>query len=113
MFGVFKNSSKFYDQYYDFISKFHVRFKFLLRQGLSEPELYSNLVYKLKKIVDTNIFSMQFIKMISHHKKIGYNITVLQQTTGLAANPITIDNFDFLFNCTPVGRTSDYMTFPT
>ena len=55
VFRVFK-TSKFYNQYYDFISKFHVRFKFLLCQGLSKPEMYSDLVYKLKKIVGTNTF---------------------------------------------------------
>ena len=30
-------------------------------QGLSEPEFYGDLVYKLKKIVGSNIFSAQFI----------------------------------------------------
>ena len=29
------------------------------------------------------------------------------------SNPITIGKLAFLFNCTPVGRTSDYMTVPT
>ena len=28
-------------------------------------------------------------------------------------NPITVSNFAFLFNCTPVGRTSDSMTVQT
>ena len=46
--------------------------------GLSEPEFYGDLVYKLKKIVGSNNFSAQFIKIISHYKKIGYNINVLQ-----------------------------------
>ena len=32
------------------------------------------------KIVGSNNFSAQFIKIISHYKKIGYNINVLQQT---------------------------------
>ena len=30
----------------------------------------------------------------------------------LVVNPITIGNFAFLFNCTPMGRTSDSMTVP-
>ena len=46
-------------------------------------------------------------------KKIGYNINVLQQTACLVVNPITVGNFAFLFNCTPVGRTSDSMMVPT
>ena len=72
-------------------------------------QVYGDLVYKLKKIVGSNNFSAQFIKIISHYKKIGYNINVLQQTACLVVNPITVGNFAFLFNCTPVGRTSDSM----
>ena len=79
---------------------------FFLRQGLSEPELYGDLVYKLK-IIGSNNFSAHFIKITSHYKKIGYNINVLQQTASLVVNQITVGNFAFLFNCTPVGRTSD------
>ena len=69
--------------------------------------------YKLNKIVGSNNFSAQFIKIIFHYKKIGYNINVLQQTACLFVNPITVGNFAFLFNCTPVGRTSDSMMVPT
>ena len=90
-----------------------VGLKSLLRQGLLEPDFYGDLVYKLKKIVGSNNFSAQFIKIISHYKKIGYNINVLQQTACLIVNPITVGNFAFLFNCTPVGRTSDSMMVPT
>ena len=108
-----KTFSKFYRRYYDLISKFQVGLKSLLRQGLSEPDFYGDLVYKLKKIVGSNNFSAQFIKIISHYKKIGYNFNVLQQTACLVVNPITVGNFAFLFNCTLVGRTSDSMMVPT
>ena len=108
-----KTCSRFYRQNYDLISKFQIELKSLLHQGLSEPEFYGDLVYKLKKIVGSNNFLAQFIKIISHYKKIGYNINVLQQTACLVVNPITVGNFAFLFNCTPVGRTSDSMTVPT
>ena len=105
MFG----DDKFNRRYYDLISKFQVGLKSLLRQGLSKPELYGDLVYKLKKIVDSNNFPAQFIKIISHYKKIRYNINVLQQTACLVVNPIRVCNFASLFNCTPVGRTIDSM----
>ena len=58
------------------IFKFNVVLKSFLRQGLSEPEFYGDLVYKLKKIVGSNNFPAQFIEIISHYKKIGYNIEV-------------------------------------
>ena len=63
-----------------------------MRHGLSEPEFYGDLVYKLKKIVGSNNVSAQFIKIISHYKKIGYNINVLQQTACLVVNPIMVGN---------------------
>ena len=92
-----KTFSKFYRRYYDLISKFQVGLKSLLRQGLSEPEFYCDLVYRLKKFVGSNSFSAQFIKIISHYKKIGYNINVLQQTACLVFNPIMVGNFAFHF----------------
>ena len=70
-------------------------------------------MYKLEKIVGSNNFSAQFIKIIFHYKKIGYNINALQQTACLVVNPITVGNFDFLFNGTPVVQTSDSMIVPT
>ena len=95
------------------ISKFQVGLKSLTRQGLSKPEFYGELMYKLKKFVASNNFSAQFIKIISEYKKSGYNINVLQQTACLVVNPITVGNFAYLFNCTLVGKTSDSMTVPT
>ena len=87
-----KTFSKLNRRYYDLISKFQVGLKSLLRQGLSELDFHGDLVYKLKplKIVGSNNFSAQFIKIISHYKKIGYNINVLQQTACLVVNPITV-----------------------
>ena len=87
-----KPFSKFYRRYYYLISKFQVGFKSSMCQGLSEPEFYGNLVYKLKKIVGSNNLSAQLIKIISHYKIIGYNINVLQQTACLVVNPITVEN---------------------
>ena len=108
-----KTFSKFYRRCYDLISKFLVGLNSLLRQGLSIPDFYGDLVYKLKQIVGSNNSSAQFIKIIFHYKKIDYNINVLQQTACLVVNPITVGNFAFLFNCTPVGQTLDFMMVPT
>ena len=54
--------SKFYRRYYDLISKFQVGLKSLLCQGLSEPDFYGDLVYKLKKIAGSNIFQRSSLK---------------------------------------------------
>ena len=41
------------------ISKFNVGLKTLLREGLSEPECYGDLVYKFKKLIGRNDLSFQ------------------------------------------------------
>ena len=84
-----------------------------LSRANAEPDIYCDLVYKLKKIVGSYNFSAQLIKIISHYKKIGYNIYVLQLTACLVVNPIMVGNFAFLINCTPACRISEYMTVPT
>ena len=108
-----KTFSKFYRRHYELVSKFSVRLKTLLHQGLSEPEFYGDLVYKFKKIVGRADFSDQLRKIIVRYKRIGYNINIMRQSACLVFNPITVNNFASLFNCTPMGRASDSMMAPT
>ena len=58
-------------------------------------------------------FSGQFRKIIMRYKRIGYNLNVIQQSACLVINPIIVDGFAALFNCTPVDRASDSMMAPT
>ena len=51
-----KTFSKFYRRDYELISKFDVGIKTLLGEGLSEPEVYGDLVYKFKKLIGRNDF---------------------------------------------------------
>ena len=102
-----KAFSKFYLRHFDIVSKYNVGLKTLLLQGLSEPEFYGNLVYKFRKIIGNNYFPYHFKKIIVRYKKIGYNLNVMRQTSCLVVNPIKVNSFAYLFNCTTVGRTSD------
>ena len=86
------------------ISKFNVGLKSLLHQGLSEPEFYGDLVYKFKKIRGMTDFSDQFKKIIMRYKYIGYNLNVMRQSASIVINPIMVDGYASLFNCTPVDR---------
>ena len=88
-------------------NKATVGLKTLLLQGLSEPEFYGDLVYKFRKIIGKIDFPYHFKKIIVRYKKIGYNINVMRQTACLVVNPIKVNSFAYLFNCTTVGRTSD------
>ena len=108
-----KTFSRYYRRHYELVSKFNVGLKTLLHQGLSEPEFYGDLVYQLKKNVDRADFSDQFRKIIVRYKRIGYNINIMRQFGCLVFNPITVNNFACIFNCTRVGRASDSMMAPT
>ena len=68
---------------------------------------------KDRLIVGRVDFSDQFRKIIVRYKRIGYIINVMRQSACLVFNPITVNNFASLFNCTPVGRASDSMMAPT
>ena len=73
----------------------------------SEPEFYGDLVHKFRKIIGKNDFPYHFKKIVVRYKKIGYNINVKRQTACLVVNPIKVNSFAYLFNCTTVGRPSD------
>ena len=102
-----KAFSKFYRRHFDIVSKYNVGLKTLLLQGLSEPEFYGDLMYKFRKIIGKNDFPYHLKKIIVRYKKIGYNINVMRQTACLVVNPIKVNTFAYLLNCTTVGRTSD------
>ena len=102
-YKIRKAFSKFYRRHFDMVSRYNVGLRILLLQGLSEPEFYGELVYKLRKIIGKNDFPYHFKKIIVRYKKIGYNIDVLRQTACLVVNPIKVNSFAYLFNCTTVG----------
>ena len=78
-------------------------------KGISEPVFYGDLVYEFKRIVGKPNFSDQFKKIIKRYKRVGYNMDIMQQSAYLVVNPITVDSYGFLFNCTAVGQAEDLM----
>ena len=78
-------------------------------------EYISSFLSKLnfKKIRGITDFSDQFRKIIMRYKRTGYNLNVMRQSACLVINPITVDGYATLFNCTPVDRASDSMMAPT
>ena len=102
--------SKFYHIHSELIVKYNIGLKTLLQQGTSEPIFYGDLVYKFKRIVGKPNFSDQFKKIVKRYIRVRYNLDIMRQSTWLVLNPITVDSYGFLFNCTAVGQASDSMT---
>ena len=84
------------------MTDFNVRNKSLtaknLHQGLSEPEFCGDLLNS---------------QIIIRFKRIGYNLNVMRQSACLVFNPFTADNNASQIICTPMGRASISMLFPT
>ena len=98
-FKLRKAFSKFYRRHSALLEKYSVSLKTLLQQGISELEFYGDLVYRFRKIVGKSNFSEQFKKLFNRYKRIGYSL-----------DPIIVDGYASLFNCTTAVRASDSMT---
>ena len=79
----------------------------LLQEGISEPDFYGDLVYRFRKIVGKSNFSEQFRKLINRYKRIGYSLDIMRQTAYQVVNPIIVDGYASLFNCTTAVRASE------
>ena len=108
-FKLRKAFSKFYRRHSALLEKYSVSLKTLLQQGISEPEFYGDLVYRLKNLGKSN-FSEQFRKLINRYKRIGHSLDIMRQTACLVVNPIIVDGYASLFNCTTAVRASDSIT---
>ena len=102
--------SKFYRRHSGLVEKYNVSLRKLQQRGISEPEFYGDLVYRISKIVGKSNFSEQFRKLINLYKRTGYNPYIMRQTAYIVMNPIMAGDYASLFNCTTVVRASDSMT---
>ena len=50
------------------------------------------------------------LKLINRYKRIGYSLDIMRKTACLVVNPIIVDCYASLFNCTTAVRASDSMT---
>ena len=91
-----KAYSKFYRRHYELIFKVNVGLKYLLHQGLTDPEFYGDLVYKFIKIMGRTDISDQFRKIIIRHKHIGYDFYFMRHSAFFVINPITVAIFAVL-----------------
>ena len=73
-----------------------------MQQGISNPEFYGDLVFKLKKIIGNQNFSELFKRIVNRFKRAGYTLDIVRQTVCLVFNPIMVEGYAALFSCTAV-----------
>ena len=69
----------------------------MLKAGLSKPQFYGDLLYKIRKIRNSSYFDQLFIKLINNFKRKGYDVNLLKTTTDKILCKPTVDRFMFLF----------------
>ena len=99
-FKLRKAFSKFYRRHSALVEKYSGSLKTFLQPGISEPEFYDDLMYRFRKVVGKSNFSEQFRKLINSYQRIGYSLDIMRQTAYLVVNPIIVDGYASLFNCT-------------
>ena len=92
-----KSFSKFFHRNRELVNKYKCSLKSLMNQGISHPEYYGDVIYKLKKIIGHIHFEQLFAKYIKNFIKRGYNSDILRSTASLALGPSTVDRHTFLF----------------
>lgn len=100
-----KTFTKFYFRNLNLISKYKWNLKALLTQGISHPEFYGDVIYKLRNIIGHSHFHTLFPKRMKHFLKRGYDPTILQHTACMVVDPFTVGNHAFLFRRTTTVRT--------
>ena len=65
---------------------------------------------RLLHLVGKPYFSDQFKKVIKRYKKVEYKLDIMRHYVCLVVNPITVNSYGLLFNCTAMGKASDSMT---
>ena len=70
-----------------------------MRQGISHPESYGDVIYKLRKILGHvyMYFENLFYKRIKSFLQKDYDPVILQRTSRFVINPSTVDSHAFLF----------------
>ena len=99
-----KAFSKFYRRNEHLLEKYNCNLKTLLRQGISQPKFYGDIIYRVRKIKGSDMFPAQFTKLIRKHVADGYDPLILRRTVCLVLDPFTIDHYNFLFNCAMTGQ---------
>ena len=81
-----------------------------MQQGICNPEIYGDLVYKFKKVIGNPNSSNLFKRFVNRFKRAGYSFDIMRQTACLVFNQLMVESYAALFSWTAVVQVSDSMT---
>ena len=106
-FKLLKAFSKFYCRQRALVEKYNVSLKRHFYNKVYRNQNFTvTSCTELEKNVGKSNFLEQFRKLINRYKRIGYNLDIMWQIACLIINPITVDGYASLFNCTTAVRAS-------
>ena len=108
-----KTFSEFYCRHCGLVSGCSVGLGALLGGGLSEPGFCGGLVYRLRRLVGVNGFSLQFGEVMARYRRIGCGLGVVRRSACLVFGPVMVGGCAAFFGCAPVGRASGSVVAPT
>ena len=92
---------KFFRLYSELLSKFcDISFQKYFSKGISHPVFYSDLVYKLRRVKDTQNFISLGSKIVKRLRRRQYYQVIIDRTIGLVLDPSTALYRPFLNHCT-------------
>ena len=89
---------RFYYRNLELVNKYNSHIKTLINDGISHPVFYGDVVYKIRRALNSKHFSDTFSKIIRKHIKLGYKPNILQRTASLVVSTPCIINYNHLFS---------------
>ena len=90
-----KTFKTFYRKSLPLLYKYNLSLKSYLNLGISQPEFYGDVVYRLRKINSHFHFDDIFRTVINKFVKRGYRVDILERSTRLAFDPIKYNKYAY------------------
>ena len=89
---------RFFYSHPELINKYNSHLNTLIKNGISHPVFYGDIVYKIRRALDTGFFGYNFDKIIRKHIKLGYKSGILRRSASLVVSTSCINSYSYLFS---------------
>ena len=92
---------KFYNKYPDLVRKYgDTNCGELISKGISQPNFYGDIVYKIRRIKDSNNIYESIFRIFTRHKKRGYDPHLIERSIRMVYGPSTAVHRRLFPDCT-------------